>query len=127
MIQQMSIVLDLQSDESEANIETYLQQGWRYVTHIPRHGISHYQRSPLVILELITPDVKNLAYDIDEIKIGDKVLIEFTDGDGKTMETEHIIGILTAYPGEEPYCEIDNKPVDLASEGHSSKMHKLYH
>ena len=59
----------------------------------------------------------------DKIQIGDRVKVVFTDGEKETGET--IEGILTYLAEDEPYCEIDGKGVNLASEGHSSYFEKL--
>lgn len=59
----------------------------------------------------------------DEINVGDRVVVIYTDGYKPTGDLD--IGILTRKWEEEPYCEIDGKPIDLASEGHSSTVCKL--
>lgn len=54
---------------------------------------------------------------------GDTVVVEWTDGIKPTGD--FLIGVLTKKWDEEPYCFIDNKPIDLAGEGHSSKVYKV--
>lgn len=63
--------------------------------------------------------VKN-TYDINE---GDEIIVLYTDG--VNPNGTYTRGKLTKKWDEEPYCEIDNKPIDLAGEGHSSKMYKV--
>ena len=54
----------------------------------------------------------------DNIKEGDDIVVLYTDGN-------FIKGKLTEKWDEEPYCQIDNKPVDLANEGASSEIYKV--
>lgn len=59
----------------------------------------------------------------NKITPGDMVLVEFTHG----LEGEFLIGRFERYNEDDPSCIIDGKVIDLASEGHSTKMHKLTH
>lgn len=64
----------------------------------------------------------------EDIKEGDEVVVAFTNGALiNPKETgEFIFGILTKKWEDEPYCMIDEKNVDLASEGHSSNVYKVF-
>lgn len=54
-------------------------------------------------------------------KPGDEVIIEFTDG----LEGYYQIGRLDSISDDGPECVLDGKSVDLAGEGHSSRMFKV--
>ena len=56
---------------------------------------------------------------------GDGIVVEYTNGDEPNGDFDY--GILTRIWDVEdgPYCSIDNKPIDLAGEGHSSNLYKI--
>jgi hypothetical protein len=60
------------------------------------------------------------THDINE---GNEVAIAYTDGEKEVGSFD--IGILTSNIEDEPWCALDGRGIDLASEGHSSNMYKI--
>src|SRR6185312_4933999 len=56
----------------------------------------------------------------EKIKQGDKVIIEFLGPNNEPFDT--VVGKLTKIWEDEPYCMVDGKNVDLASEGHTTRV-----
>lgn len=54
------------------------------------------------------------------VKEGDNVIIDFISVEGNIMNT--ITGKLTKIWDDEPYCNVDNKNVDLVGEAHTTKV-----
>ena len=105
--------------KDDESLQAYLNEGYTFVTLIDRSATKDY---PIVIMKEPTIEFDGNA---TKIKVGDKVLIEFTDGEKTVPGFNHLVGILTKAAKDEPYCEIDGVGIDLASCGHSSIMHKL--
>lgn len=61
----------------------------------------------------------NITLNGNRAKVGDKVAVFFHNGNEQEVFNVQI-GILTHLDDEEPFGTIDDKPVDFASEGHSS-------
>lgn len=82
-------------------------------------AVEHYDDGAWHVLIPTTQLVK------DDINEGDTVIVEVLHPGNQRSYNKCIIGELTRKWNDEPYCTIDNDPVQLASEGHSTVVWKL--
>jgi ABC-type uncharacterized transport system ATPase component len=61
-------------------------------------------------------------FNVDQVKTGDFVMVVFHDGAGTIFNA--LTGTLTRWEPEEFVCNINGKPIQLASEGHTTTLLK---
>jgi hypothetical protein len=95
-------------------LQTYLEEGYVFVTLIPIIG-----GSPMFIVEREIKESKAIV----PIKVGDKICIEFIDAMDNWPPP--VVGIVTRIWEGEPVIQVNHFDILLATESYTSKCHKL--